>query len=124
MNILGILRRRLSTPRVASRYPEVDQPPGAAFRGSPELHPDACQGAAACAEICPTRAIRVAPSTDGWTWQLDLAACIGCGLCIEACPHGALSASPAYELAARSRADLVTTAAFHRASAAQLAGHL
>jgi formate hydrogenlyase subunit 6 len=76
-----------------------------------------CRGDGACALICPTAAIRVTAAAsverDGWTWRLDRAACIACGLCVEACPHAALQISPAFELATRTRADLIETVHFN-----------
>jgi formate hydrogenlyase subunit 6/NADH:ubiquinone oxidoreductase subunit I len=116
--MLSILRRRLATGIATTRYPAVSEPPPDAFRGMPALVDTNCRGDGACADVCPTVAIRVTPDTDapppagGWTWRLDRAACTGCGLCIEACPHAALLVSPAFELASRTRADLIETVHF------------
>jgi formate hydrogenlyase subunit 6/NADH:ubiquinone oxidoreductase subunit I len=42
---------------------------------------------AACAEYCPTRAVRMAPNKDGGIRpKLDTPVCIGCGACEYACP--------------------------------------
>ena len=117
--MLSILRRRLATGHATSRYPEVAEAPPPAFRGMPVLNDAACLGDGACAAICPTDAIRVCTTTDGWTWRLDRAACTACGLCMEACPYAALGVSPAFELASRTRADLVETVHFSRSSSAQ-----
>jgi formate hydrogenlyase subunit 6/NADH:ubiquinone oxidoreductase subunit I len=112
VNFWGILRRRLSIERVTSHYPATDELPPPAFRGMPELRPSACQGGADCAAVCPTAALRVHHAGKDWTWQLDLASCIACGLCMEACPEDAITMLPTYELASRTRADLVTTLVF------------
>ncbi len=112
--MLSILRRRLATGIATTRYPEVAEGPPPAFRGMPVLDDAICLGDGACAVICPTDAIRVSPTTDGWTWRLDRAACTACGLCMEACPYAALSVSPAFELASRTRADLIETVHFSR----------
>jgi formate hydrogenlyase subunit 6 len=112
--MLSILRRRLATGLATTRYPEVAEAPPPAFRGMPVLDDAACLGDGACAAICPTDAIRVSPTTDGWTWRLDRAACTACGLCMEACPYAALDVSPAFELASRTRADLIETVHFSR----------
>src|SRR6266851_1082446 len=101
--MLSILRRRLATGIVTSRYPAVSDPPPSAFRGMPELVDAACRGDGACADACPTAAIIVTSMPDGWTWRLDRAACIGCGLCMEACPYTALAVSPEFEQASRTR---------------------
>jgi formate hydrogenlyase subunit 6/NADH:ubiquinone oxidoreductase subunit I len=111
--MLQIFRRRLAAGLApAPRYPRVadETPPG--FRGMPDLLEGACRGAGDCATVCPTLAIRVEHQGADWTWRLDRAACIGCGLCMEACPFQALEASRAFELASRSRADLVETVHF------------
>jgi formate hydrogenlyase subunit 6/NADH:ubiquinone oxidoreductase subunit I len=79
----------------------------------PDLIDGLCRGAGDCAIVCPTSAIQVERDRTDWTWRLDRAACTGCGLCMEACPYQALEASPKFELASRSREDLVETVHFH-----------
>jgi formate hydrogenlyase subunit 6 len=111
--MFSIVRRRLATGIATSRYPAVAEVPPPAFRGMPELVDTACQGDGACSDVCPTAAIIVASVRDGWTWRLDRAACIGCGLCMEACPSTALTVSPEFELASRTRADLVEMVYFN-----------
>jgi formate hydrogenlyase subunit 6 len=117
--MFSLLRRRLRTGIATPRYPAVAEPPPQAFRGMPALVDANCRGDGACANVCPTAAIRVTPIAgrvprpDGWTWRLDRAACTACGLCIEACPHAALVVSPAFELAVRTRADLIETVHFN-----------
>ncbi|MEZ4456258.1 MAG: diguanylate cyclase [Gemmatimonadales bacterium] len=49
---------------------------------------EACVGCLACARVCPTNAIAVAPDAT-WVRVLD-EACIRCGLCVPECPHGAV----------------------------------
>jgi NADH-quinone oxidoreductase subunit I len=110
--MLSILRRRLATGIVTSRYPALPEVPPPAFRGMPQLVEAACRGDGACAAVCPTVAIQVTSMPAGWTWRLDRAACTGCGLCMEACPYSALLVSPEFELASRTRADLVETVHF------------
>lgn len=117
--MLSILRRRLATRIVTSRYPALPDVPPPAFRGMPEFVEAACRGDGACAAVCPTAAIQVTSMSDGWTWHLDRAACIGCGLCMEVCPSTALTVSPEFELASRMRADLVETVHFTRRAGAR-----
>jgi diguanylate cyclase (GGDEF)-like protein len=49
---------------------------------------EACVGCLACARVCPTNAIAVAPDAS-WVRVMD-EACIRCGLCVPECPHGAV----------------------------------
>jgi Ni,Fe-hydrogenase III small subunit/NAD-dependent dihydropyrimidine dehydrogenase PreA subunit len=75
------------------------------FRGRPVVDsgkcPDDCR---ACADACPTEAIRVIP---GATVQIDLGRCLFCTDCLQACPAGAIRYSNDYRLAVRQRSDLV-----------------
>jgi len=72
------------------------------FRGRPEIDETKCvDGCRACAEACPTDAIRLSPL------RIDLGACLFCGACEERCPEGAVQYSPDFRLATRSREDLV-----------------
>ena len=48
---------------------------------------DECCGCAACAEICPKRALTMTPDADGFEYPLlDASACIDCGICATVCP--------------------------------------
>lgn len=89
------------------RYP--DGPPPALpahFRGVPAIDPARCpDGCRACAEACPTDAIRV----DDGKVALDLGRCIFCPECEAACPEGAITFTNDYRLAARNRDDLLVT---------------
>ncbi len=98
---------------VTSSYPTVAETTPPLFRGMPHLDPTLCLGHATCATVCPTGALTVeAESSGGWTWRLDRARCSACGACADVCPTGAISIDPQFELAARNRADLVTTVRF------------
>lgn len=74
------------------------------FRGLPSLDASRCQqGCQACAEACPTDAIKVAP------WQLDMGRCLFCGQCQDACPPQALTFTHEFRLATRQLEDLIIT---------------
>jgi Ni,Fe-hydrogenase III small subunit/ferredoxin len=73
------------------------------FRGRPVLDASRCvDGCRACAERCPTDAIRIEPSL-----AIDLGRCLFCAECVAACPTGAIRFGPDYRMAARRREDLV-----------------
>ena len=82
------------------------------------MRPFLCVGLAyfAIAVVFPLLMLPVLPEPGGWTWRLDRAACIACGQCMEACPYVALGVSPEFELASRTRADLVETVHFEQVS--------
>src|SRR6266498_3827756 len=86
-------------------YPDGPTPAMPAhFRGAPVIDPTRCpDGCRACAEACPTDAIRV---SDG-SVALDLGRCIFCPECESACPEGAITFTKDYRLAARTREDLL-----------------
>ncbi|MDQ6602138.1 MAG: NADH-quinone oxidoreductase subunit NuoB [Chloroflexota bacterium] len=111
--MLNVLRESLRTKRRTIAYPDVPDLAPPAYRGRPEIDPHACQCAGDCVAVCPSQAItltQIAPGTE--RWQLDLARCVFCGLCAEVCPHDALTMTNDYELAARSRGDLITGVTF------------
>lgn len=74
--------------------------------GMPRITKDRCaDDCHRCAEVCPTRAIRV--DARGHLMELDYGRCIACQLCVEACPAGTLQASEDCAFGVRDRADLV-----------------
>jgi formate hydrogenlyase subunit 6/NADH:ubiquinone oxidoreductase subunit I len=110
--MLTIFRRSLRTGLVTTAYPDVPEAAPPAYQGQVMLDTARCTGDGACARVCPSAAIVVQPTVDGWVWELDDARCVFCGLCAEACPAGALSMSNEFELAVRDRAELVTRVTF------------
>jgi formate hydrogenlyase subunit 6/NADH:ubiquinone oxidoreductase subunit I len=112
--MLAIWRRRANDFDSGSRYPDDPSSPPPMFRGMPDLLVERCRGHAACAEACPSQALRVATQLSGWVWELDRASCVACGKCAEACPERAIVISRAFELAARTREALQVRVTFHR----------
>lgn len=104
--MLNILRTSLRTGRVTVPYPKVSRVEP--YRGRPEIAPSRCDCTGACARVCPSSAIVMGrESSGGRRWQMDLARCVFCGLCEEACPNGAIVMTNDFELATRSRDDLI-----------------
>lgn len=102
-----LLTRLLRDGRTTTSYPRqpITPPPG--VRGKPTVDVSKCDGCGDCARVCPTPALQVLPRADAQIWRLDVGSCIFCGLCADACPTDAIHMSPAFELAATSRAALV-----------------
>ena len=111
---------------VTEQYPESkdEHPVKPRFHGRHQLnrHPDGlekCVGCELCAWACPADAIYVEGADNneiarfspgeryGRVYQINYLRCIFCGLCIEACPTRALTMTHEYELADRSRRDLI-----------------
>lgn len=107
---MHIFRKSLNAGLVTTSYPAVPEAAPAAFRGRPILNPDRCTGAAACAAACPSDCLTVTtdPASGDRVWTLDLAPCLFCGLCAEVCTDGAITFTGEYELATRTRRDLVS----------------
>jgi len=101
--MIHLLRARLHQKHRTLAWPD-GPPPALAdrFRGHPVLDAARCAaGCSACAEACPTAAIRLEPALG-----LDLGKCLFCAECASACPTGALAFGPDHRLAARRREDL------------------
>ncbi|HSN92009.1 MAG TPA: 4Fe-4S binding protein [Anaeromyxobacteraceae bacterium] len=105
--MIDILEFRLRYGRQTVAFP--DGPPRfpERFRGRPVADPSRCaDGCDACAEACPTEAIRDAGRR---SMAVDLGRCLFCGACAQACPPGAIAFTRDHRLSARSRRDLVVS---------------
>ncbi len=107
--MIGILRTRLALGKQTVAYPDGPARFPERFRGRPAIDAARCgTGCTACAEACPTGALRDAGLA---SMALDMGRCLFCAECGEACPTGALSFTRDYRLAMRGRDELLVRAA-------------
>lgn len=104
--MLNWIRRGLATGILTTHYPKRPDQMPADYRGVVRVIDGRCVPGSepACVAACLPGALSIVHGR----LQLDASRCIQCGLCIDACPNGALLMTPDFEVAVRSRADLVT----------------
>ncbi len=103
-----ILRKTLKTGTQTIQYPGKPEIAPAGFRGKPELFPDKCTYCGECVKACPPGVISLIEDKNAKTLTLSYCGCIFCGRCEETCPHDAIRLTPEYELASRTKDDLLT----------------
>ena len=86
---------------VTTRYPAEEDHLPQGSRGRIVMDASGIDDPEACANCCPTDAIRV----EGDELVLDLGSCVFCGLCEEAFPE-AFESTPEFETSVRDRRDL------------------
>ena len=106
--MFDILRKSLATGVVTTDYPQTPAEVSSQARGRPEIDFAKWKDARPAVAACPTGALACEDSGGTRTVTLDLGKCTFCGLCAEADP--AIRMTNVCELAARRKADLVTTA--------------
>ncbi len=108
--MFNLLRQSLKTGVVTTSYPAAPAAVSPRARGRPRIDWPAWKDARPAAAVCPTGAIAWADAGRRRTATLDLARCLFCGLCADADP--AIRMTNVCECAARSRAALLTRAAY------------
>lgn len=103
--MLKILGNSLRTGVVTTAYPAQREQPAARCCGRLEASPGAPFSSLPGPAACPTGAITVSDGPPR-CWRLDLARCAFCGLCAGTAA-GAVTVTHDFEMAARSRDDLV-----------------
>lgn len=108
-------------PCVTELYPEQRPNLPERYRGLPVLPVDPktgrsrCIGCGACARMCPEHIITVElDKTDPKDrrparFEIDISRCMWCGLCTEVCPTNCLVMGKTFELACRTREQMVYT---------------
>jgi len=90
----------LRAGKVTLPYPLAPMEAPEQFRGRVVLDVNKCIGCGGCAEVCPTRLIRVSdPSQEKRILEFDLERCVHCGRCEEVCPEDAIKLSREFETA-------------------------
>jgi hydrogenase-4 component H len=99
---------------VTAKYPFAPFSVSPNFRGKPEYAATNCIACAACTIACPANALTMTTdvAAGSRTWMLNIGRCVFCARCEEVCPTGAIVLSNRFELAVRSKADLMVTAEF------------
>src|SRR5579859_7854148 len=105
-----ILRKSLATGVVTTAFPPASGDLPRWRRGQPEINFSAWKDMKPAVAACPTGAISARDEQGERVATLDLAKCTFCGLCAEAEP--AIQMTNRAMLAARRRAELVTTAKY------------
>jgi len=108
--MFDILRKSLATGVVTTDYPPMPAQVSSEARGRPEIDLPNLKDTRPTVAACPTGALACTDNGGTRMLTLDLGKCTFCGLCAEADP--AIRMTNVCELAARHKADLVTTATY------------
>ncbi len=112
--LFTMMRNGLRRPTTQD-YPVRKQRMAARFRGRHVFFDELCIGCSLCAKVCPNNTIVMlerAEQTDPKLRHrpiIDLNRCIFCGYCAEVCPAKCLFMGHAYEMAGKSKAELLFT---------------
>lgn len=106
--MLEILKITFKTGIVTTKYPEKQDISPAGFRGKPELIAEKCTHCGKCVSVCPPNVIWQKEENGEKTLTLSYCGCIFCGRCEEICPYDAIKLTQEYELASRTKEDLLT----------------
>jgi hydrogenase-4 component H len=109
-----LLRKIAKTGDVTTAFPAVPFPISPNFRGSVKYDPKRCMACAACTIACPANALTMVtdPVAETRTWMLNYGRCVLCARCEEVCPTQAIRLTGEFELAVRTKADLMASAQF------------
>ncbi len=108
--LIEALRSLFSRP-YTTRFPVVPHVPPEAYRGQPKFYEEDCVGCGACAEVCPSEAIKVVDSHKTRKRILihRIDECLFCGQCERACLTGlGIRLSNEFELSQLNRTEAFT----------------
>lgn len=104
--MIDVVLARLKQGHRTVRYPAEPPKLPPRYQGCLSVDPERCaDGCDACSSACPTDAVE--RSSRGV--QIDLGKCLFCASCQRACPSGALTSTGVFQLATRTRAELVAS---------------
>lgn len=107
-----IIHKTIATGIVTTTYPREPVQLCENFRGRPHFDFEKWTDARPAAEVCPTGAISLRDSDDSRKVTVDYGLCVFCGLCAEASPDKAVRITQEFEMATKSRRNLVLTAEY------------
>ncbi len=107
-----IIQKTIRTGIVTKAYPAELAHISEHFRGRPHFDFEKWTDARPAAEVCPTGAISLRDSDDSREVTIDYGLCVFCGLCAEASSDKAVRITQEFELATKSRRNLVLTAEY------------
>jgi len=107
-----IIQKTIRTGIVTKAYPAELAHISEHFRGRPHFDFEKWTDARPAAEVCPTGAISLRDSDDSRKVTVDYGLCVFCGLCAEASSDKAVRITQEFELATKSRRNLVLTAEY------------
>jgi NADH-quinone oxidoreductase chain I len=96
-------------------YPTKKFQPPERYRGKHIFYDELCIGCSLCAKVCPNNTIVMLERPEQTDPKLkhrpiiDLNRCIFCGYCAEVCPAKCLFMGHGYEMAGKSKAELLFT---------------
>jgi Ni,Fe-hydrogenase III small subunit/Pyruvate/2-oxoacid:ferredoxin oxidoreductase delta subunit len=106
--MFAVVRERLRQGYRSFRYPALAPELPERFPGRPRIAAAHCPpGCADCLAVCPVKALAQTPGGPA----LDMGRCVFCGDCVKACPQKIIAFTREYRVAARSREELIVTAA-------------
>ena len=107
--MLNLLRKTIKTGTRTTKYPQVPDIAPLGFLGKPRLLSDNCTFCGECVKACPPEVIWLDEGNNEKKLTLSYCGCIFCGRCEEVCPNDAIKLTQEYELASKTKDDLLTS---------------